>query len=68
MSEVRRVQRISDGQLGWLQDHAVHRDTDLAVAYQAIWRRFSEEDQEDFGVPPAAYQTACGLWLPADDA
>lgn len=65
MGELRRVERIEDGAKGWLQDYAIHPDWDLSLKLLAHWRVYSKWDQEDFGVPEAAYYTAAGHWVEA---
>lgn len=58
-----RVRRIGDGALGWLRDWGVYVDADPRVTLLAYWRVHSQEDQDDYGLPPAAYATGAGLWL-----
>lgn len=44
----------------------IHPDASLGVGLSAYWRHYSQEDQDDFGVPPEAYYTASGHWLYAE--
>lgn len=67
MSEVVRVQRIEDGALGWMQDHAVHPDGDLRMSYAVFWRQYSQWDRDDFGLPEAGFYSAVGHWLPINE-
>lgn len=60
-----RVRHVGDERMGWIKSGVIYPD-DGSVSMYACWCSFTDWEQEDYGLPGAAYQAFDGLWIPLD--